>query len=266
MLQKTGSTDSWEFPWNTVTKNNRPQIVLPNQSGRNVGEISFILCCLGVFMLSSSLVLIGISTWSLIKKSFYSYLLDIRVDIPYFSIPAALILLPGFWIAMSIHNDEKRRQFTLLLLLIIFLSSGLLITGSTVGLMYSVKISPNVSQLYSSLTNEDLNKTISFTFLKYNTSENDKSTWDNMQLHLECCGISSYTDWEIVGLKIPLSCCHDKECNSTNSFSRSCLDSISRDLVWQQNILKSHCYIMIVAQIVNGIVSFGSYISGKFEK
>ncbi|CAG9860328.1 unnamed protein product [Phyllotreta striolata] len=266
MLQKTGSAESWEFPWDVKTKTNRPQTVQSNQTGRNVDEIAFILCCLGVFMLSSSIVLIGVSTWSLIKKSFYSYLLDIRVDIPYFSIPAAFILLPGFWIAIWIHNDEERRQLSHLLLSIIIISSGLIITGTSVGLLYSVRVSSNYSQLYYSLRNDDLNKTLAPKFMNYNTSEIVAKTWDRMQQNLKCCGISNSADWGVIGLGIPDSCCQEMKCTIENSYKRSCLDSISRDLVWQQNILKSHCYIMTGAQVLSGIVSTGFYISKKFSK
>ncbi|XP_056640199.1 tetraspanin-6-like [Diorhabda sublineata] len=266
MLKPTSSSDSWEFPWNGKMRKNRPLTVPPSQSGRQIGEICFMLCFLAVLMLSSSLSLIGLSIWSLVIKAVnYRYLLDIKVDIPYFSLPAAFLLLPGFWIAASSHNTRKRLISTYLLLIIITLSSILLITGSSIGLNYTVKTENGDNQIYSSLENSDLNKSVSFSFLRYNTSEDDKYAWDRMQQRLECCGISNYHDWETVGLDIPNSCCNEDECTAETSFGRSCLDSMSRDLVWHQNILKSQCYIMAVVQIGTGAVSLLVYFAGRFS-
>lgn len=79
------------------------------------------------------------------EKIQYYYLLDIRVDVPYFTIPAGVLSLPSFWIAASIHNNIERQQFLPLLILLMLATAALVLTGSRLGMVFA-KRDPKVIQ------------------------------------------------------------------------------------------------------------------------
>ncbi|XP_050498114.1 tetraspanin-6-like isoform X1 [Diabrotica virgifera virgifera] len=266
MMQPSTSTESWDFPWQNKMRKKIPKIVSPRERGRHPGEVCFLMCFLRLLMLTSSLVLIGISVWSIvIKIKHYRYLFDIRVDIPYFSLPAGILLLPGVWLASYIHSNRKRRLYILLLLGVITLTSILVIVGSTIGFLYSIEDANGEWHVTNSFDLPDLNKSVSHSFYQFNSSKNHQKAWNNMQQRLECCGISSYNDWTAIGLDIPSSCCDNLNCTSKAYFTSSCLDLLSRDLWWHENILKSQCYIMAVIEIGKGVLILGVYISDKLS-
>ncbi|XP_072393566.1 uncharacterized protein [Diabrotica undecimpunctata] len=266
MMQPSTSRESWDFPWQNKMRKKIPKVISPKEKGRHAGEVCFLMCFLRLLMLTSSLILIGISVWSIvIKTKHYRYLFDIRVDIPYFSLPAGVLLLPGFWLASYIHSNRKRRLYILLLLGIIILTSILVIVGSTIGFLYSIEDANGETHVTNSFDLPDLNKSVSHSFQQFNSSKNHQKTWNNMQQRLECCGISNYHDWSSIGLDIPSSCCDNLNCTSKAYYTSSCLDLVSRDLWWHENILKSQCYIMAVIELGKGVLILGVYIADKLS-
>ncbi|XP_023021988.1 tetraspanin-6 [Leptinotarsa decemlineata] len=260
MLKKTHSAESWEMPWNVKWKKNNTLVVPQSESGRNVNETCFLLCFISVLCLSSSMILICLSIWSLVRKFPYFYLVDIKTDVPYFTLPAGILGIPTSYIAASIHNKKNIFRLLLLLIFLITLSTILLVTGAILGFMYSLKIDLSPSILVNSIENEHLNQSVHSSFLKINASISHKNAWDKTQRQLECCGVNSYLDWSKHGMQLPNSCCSNAVCTSNNTFFKGCLDALSRDLVWHRNILKSHAYITILLQLILVVLTTLAYI------
>ncbi|CAH1159815.1 unnamed protein product [Phaedon cochleariae] len=253
-MRKSSSLDSWS----PRRKKNKPLVIPQSQCGRNVNETCWLMCFISVITLASGLILIGLSIWSIIKKLPYVQLVKIRVDIPYFTLPAGILCIPGSWIAASIHNNKNRFQFLPLMWILTIIITALLVTGSIMGIMYEK--GPN-RELSSSLGNHDLNSSVYPSFLSYNSSWYAKNSWDSTQRRFECCGVYNQSDWSKNGLKIPCSCCgNNGTCDVSNSFPEGCLDSLSRELTWDKNIMKSHCYMMSVIQIGLGIMMIAVHI------
>ncbi|KAJ8922825.1 hypothetical protein NQ315_007860 [Exocentrus adspersus] len=251
MLKKSLSSDSWVFPWLTKNKENRLTTVPQSQSGRNVTLTSFMLCFESVWLLTGGLILLGVSIWSLVRKIPYSYLIDIKVDVPYFAIPASFLCFPCFWISMSIHNKRKKYEFLHLLILLLVISMALLIAGTSLSFIYLSRISLNstASTMITTLNAQDLNISLQITFLESETNVHYATGWEKMQSQLRCCGISSYVDWGNLKRPLPDSCCKNPSCTERSVNQRGCLDCLSRDLTWHQNVLNSQCYMVLVVQV-----------------
>ncbi|KAJ8951731.1 hypothetical protein NQ318_012582, partial [Aromia moschata] len=194
------------------------------------------------------IILAGLCIWSLIRKIPYSYLVNIRVDIPYFALPAAVLCFPSSWIAMSIHNNRKKYQFLHLLIVLLLVSISLLVTGPSLGTMSKIDYS-DMTVMVSSLDVQHLNFSLQTAIENYDTIPDSSWGWNKMQTQLGCCGITSYKDWLKMKLSVPNSCCRNNICNTTNIYSRGCLESLSRDLTWHKNILSSQCYITALLQV-----------------
>ncbi|CAH1968751.1 unnamed protein product [Acanthoscelides obtectus] len=253
MLKKANSADSWVLPWYMKKRKRSIVIVESQEQDKYDKAVSFILCFASVLLLAAGITLISLSIWSLVKKIPYQYLLDIKVDTAYFMLPAGLLLLPGFWVAASIHNNSPQYKFLHLLVVLLLASSSLLIIGSYFGIMYTG--GANVT-LTSSLENQELREVLTVTLYEYKRKSLYKYAWDTIQYKMECCGIDNSTDWDI----IPDSCCLNYDCNTNITYGDGCLDTLSRDLVWHKNFLVSHCYMFSVVQLAVLIIACSVYI------
>ncbi|XP_018573344.1 tetraspanin-9-like [Anoplophora glabripennis] len=208
MLKRSLSSDSWEFPWEAKRKK-RPTIVPQSQSGRDVTFSSFLMCFVSVLLLTCGLILLGVSIWSLVRKIPYSYLIDIKVDIPYFAIPASFICFPCFWISMSIHNNKKKYEFLHLLILLLVISIALLITGCSLGFVYHSKGNVNTTAtiMMTSSNTLDLNNSLQITIRESNVNTRYAIGWEKMQAQLNCCGVMDYKDWLDMNRSISDACC-----------------------------------------------------------
>lgn len=267
MLQNEDtSCESFEFPWNIKNRKDTSVILVESQAQEQHVTVNLVICLGAVFLFGSGVLLIGVSIWSVVKKIQYYYLLDIRVDVPYFTIPAGVLCLPSFWIAASIHNNIERQQFLPLLILLMLATAALVLTGSRLGMVFA-KRDPqsNSTQFYSTIDDGVLNETLRFTIVQYKENPLYHFAWDKMQSQLKCCGILNYRDWFQSALDLPDACCLMPICNATNAFKRGCLVAMSRDLVWDQNFMTGHCYMVAVIQLNFIIIAIAIYCSKRLE-
>ncbi|KAJ8929135.1 hypothetical protein NQ314_018203 [Rhamnusium bicolor] len=103
-------------------------------------------------------------------------------------------------------TQKPRRRPLLILLLTV--SAALLVTGSSIGMLYDSRIDPNTTVMISSLNIKDLNTSLQISIFQY-TNSDYKFAWNKMQMQLNCCGIGDYRDWLNVGRPIPDSCCEN---------------------------------------------------------
>lgn len=241
-------------------RNKQRRILTPhNESGRHVGFIEFLLCFVSVLLLSSGLILIIISLWSMIRKAPYYALLNVKVDVPYFALPAGILNCLSFWVAASLHNNRQNYRFLHLLIFLLALALALFITGTSLGLMSGSSKDILVNEL-TPLTWSNFNVTLVKAFSEYSSNENVKRAWDRVYRQLQCCGLNTISDSKMV----PESCCFSKsDCNSSSYHTNGCLNAIRRDLIWQSDFLNIHCYIVI---ILDGIIIMTTGMVYYFSK
>lgn len=214
-----------------------------------------------VFILGCSLL--GVSLWSLIKKLPYYILLQIKFDITYFTFPAAALCIPIFSIFLSARWSEVRVYLIHTLLVLQVISISMLIAAPMVGFMYYSE-NGNSSRMMSSLDNKDLFSSLNLSLSKYNSSKTIQFAWNRLQNQLSCCGIRNSNDWTSFGYSIPSSCClGESKCYANLTFPEGCLECLSRDLVWQKNILVSHCYMGVTLHTVEAVIAGFTYLSAK---
>ncbi|KAG5869515.1 hypothetical protein JTB14_035112 [Gonioctena quinquepunctata] len=270
--QKDGETqtaETWQVLLNRKWKKSLPFVISQSKTGWKIDETYLLFLFVSVLILITSLILIGMSIWSLIRKIPYYYLLDIKVDLPYFTLPAGVLGILTFWVAGPgpIQKQSNSSRNLLLVIFLPILSTMTLITGSVIGLMYQAKIDNTTSRLFASMTNEYLCPSLRTSFLETNVSAAYKNAWDKTQMQLECCGISGCGDWLKIGVAIPSSCCREvTQCTPKNAFSRGCLDALSRDLVSQKHLLICHAQMTMIPQIIVVLLALTIYFLERNRK
>lgn len=236
----------------------------PNPYFRTLQTVSFVLSIL-VFILGVDLL--AVSLWSFTRKLPYYLLLEVRVDITYFTIAASALCLPIFSIHLSTRWSEVRIYLIHTVITLQVISVCILIAALNVGLMYTYKENDTLTRLTSSLDIKELNSSMHLSILRYDTSPTTKFAWNQVQQQLKCCGIKHYEDWIVSGQRVPSSCCSIETCNRSNTFSQGCLDNLSRDLVWHKNVLISHCCVGVIIHTAEAIIVAVMYLSAKeFDK
>lgn len=232
------------------------------------GTLQTISYILSVFVFIYGVKLFGISVWSLIRKIPYYILLDVKVDITYFTIPVAVLCIPVFWIFVSTKWGDDRFYLFYIVTTLQIISILLLIAAPNLGFTYTYIENGATKRFVSSLDKLDLNNSLLLSLSKYDTSKTIQFAWNHMQNQLDCCGVNNADDWMISGHGISSSCCqNDNFCYKNNTFSQGCLDALCRDLFWHKSILISQCYAGIIVHSTAVIIAGVTYLSAKqFQK
>lgn len=235
--------------WRKLIRKHRQILVPQSNSGRHIDFIEFMLCFMSVLLLTCGLILIGISLWSIIRKYPYYILLNIKVDVPYFALPAGILCCSSYWIATSLHSNRENYRFLHLLILLLCVSLLLLITGIGMGMM-SVSPRDTLGSELKYLEWVNFNITLQNALTKYKSDPIYKTAWNRVHHQLRCCGLNTVKDWKNLGEPIPISCCPNekKTCSLQNIYFKGCLNLIKHDLIWQKNFLVIHCYTIGIFQ------------------
>lgn len=257
----------FKMSWMRSVKKRRKILVPQSDSGRHVDFAGFMLCFMSVLLLSCGLILIGISLWSIIRKTPYYVLLNVKLDVPYFALPAGILSCSSFWIAAALHNNRENYRFLHLLILLLTVSLVLITTGACMG-MLNGSSRDSLGSEFHSLNWADFNETLQHAFSKYNSDKSYALAWDKVHTQLECCGLNSTSDWKISDQALPSSCCFDqKNCFMGNTYRRGCLSLIKRDLLWQKHFLVIHCYIVGTLEgimvVLTGTLYYWSKVSSR---
>lgn len=241
----------------------RRKILVPNsESGRQVDLAGFMLCFISVILLSSGLILMGISIWTVRRKEPYYILLNVKVDVPYFTIPAGVVSCSSFWIAASLHNNRENYRFIYLLISLLTISLVLIIAGVSMGMMKE-SVKDSLGFELTPVNWRNLNHTLENTLKKYHYHTSYRSAWDRIQSQLKCCGLNTPDNWKKYG-KLPNSCCdNQKMCSFEKSFSKGCLNLIQRDLLNQKHFLAVYCYFVATLEGIIVIATANIYYWNK---
>lgn len=158
--------------------------------------------------------LIVISTWSIIYKLNYSYLVDCSNEIAYLAIPSGLFCFPCFWIVLSVHNDEKRHKFLPLVLILLTFALILIISATYIGFTHKLRVKVDGNGRGMASIETDFDKKMFEAMKIYEKNQDYEKVWNAIQNELGCCGVYNYTDWLQIDHKIPRVCCKMK--NGTN--------------------------------------------------
>lgn len=250
----------------SIMRKKRKKIAGKKDKGppRPSDDVCIPYCLTGIFVLFIAIALIVISIWSFLRKFPYYMLLEVRVDLPYFILPAGILSLPCFWITYLMKkNFIYRQRLVHLLVTLQLITVSLLITGVSIGMVYVSKLDQGKGNLTTSLQLEEINASLQASLLESQTDSSLRDAWDKTQIQLKCCGIISYHDWIKLENTIPNSCCSVPECTSDNVYIGGCLDSLSVDLQWQSNFTSSHCFMGSVIHIVSALCAIAIYMAHK---
>lgn len=237
-------------------KKHRKILVPQSSSGRHVDFTGFTLCFMSVLLLSFGLLLICISIWCIVRKAAYYVLLNVKLDVPYFTLPAGILSCSSFWIAASLHNNREKYRFLYLLIFLLTISLILIASGVSMGMMKG----SHASEL-TPVSWEDFNRTLQEAFSKYNSDKFIEAAWDKTQSQLQCCGLNSRNDYRD---RLPDSCCNQQmTCLGQNVFPNGCSRLIKKDLLCQKKFLQIHCYIVGIIEGVILIVTANAYYFNK---
>lgn len=232
-----------------------------------LGTFQTVFYILAVCDLILGVDLIVVSLWSLMRKLPYYILLEVRVDILYFTIPVAVLCLPIFLILLSARRSEVRLHLIVTLIALQLLSISTLIAAPHFGFMYTYKEDDTAARFTSSLDIKDLNSSLQHSFSKYDSANAVQFAWKRMQHQLCCCGITNSDDWAVSGKVMPGSCCQNGNCLKNKIFTQGCLASLCRDLAWQRNVLSSHCHAGVIVHATEAIIAGVTYLSAnQFKK
>ncbi|XP_072112680.1 tetraspanin 36 isoform X1 [Mobula birostris] len=110
---------------------------------------------------------------------------------------------------------------------------------------------------------ESVQKSMSFTFGKYNGKNIESGTVDTLQMQMHCCGVWNYTYWEHTAWfkknnTVPLSCCKTGFSNCTGSLSDlELLNTAGCESKLEQGLESILSYAVLIVLIFAIIQFFG---------
>ncbi|XP_062608668.1 CD82 antigen-like [Saccostrea cucullata] len=161
-----------------------------------------------IFWLSGA-ALLGLGIWFKVDKNVNSYfdVVDVDTEDPYFDYAVyvligfgAFIFLVGFCGCCGAIRESKCLLGFYVFFLILIIGGE--VAAGALGFIYKDKVETKVNDLLME------------TMAKYRISKNIRTSWDFVQIELDCCGSNSYEDWDkfnitynAVRKDFPASCC-----------------------------------------------------------
>ena len=210
---------------------------------RKTGVIKLLIIVPNVLGVILGLVMFGISAYTLVPLGIETYPLtgkfekELRFSAIGFLIAGIFLSVVSFLAVYATFKNNRTMLMVYAILISIILTVEL---ATVIGLL--VMENQKKGQLQSHWIDE-MNEHKRSNYAQKNSSYN---TFDKVQSHLKCCGITSPDEWKnntIEGFKIPISlnlppsCCKEKECNQdceesgcskTLYYEEPCLDKIWR--------------------------------------
>uniref|UniRef100_A0A023FAZ5 Tetraspanin n=1 Tax=Triatoma infestans TaxID=30076 RepID=A0A023FAZ5_TRIIF len=196
------------------------------------------------------LTVFGLGIWTVMDKSFINELLgtNLFMGAVYIIIATgAIVSLIAFFGCLGAIKEIKCMLLTYALFLFIVLV--VMLVGGILGYVFRGKVRHSMEQeMYSSIK-------------LYNEKKAFRRAWDDTQDNLQCCGVTSYTDWRG---NIPDSCCRELngkklQCKtfqtSLNIYTDGCLN------VTEKYVKEHASLIGASAIIVSGLMVFGLIFS-----
>jgi CD63 antigen len=119
-------------------------------------------------------------------------------------------------------------------------------------------------------TDEFINKALTDTMKRYNTTNNTEITmlWDRVQNNFNCCGVNNYTDWQNENStthgEIPISCCSfvsgstgtvTCNANTTGLHREGCLDAFGDYIEGHATSIESVGLTLAIIQLLGIVLS-----------
>uniref|UniRef100_A0A0A9VZB5 Tetraspanin n=2 Tax=Lygus hesperus TaxID=30085 RepID=A0A0A9VZB5_LYGHE len=196
------------------------------------------------------LTVFGLGIWTVMDKSFINELLGTNLymgAVYILIVSGAIVSLIAFFGCIGAIKEIKCMLLTYALFLFIVLV--VMLVGGILGYVFREKVRHTMEvEMYS-------------TIKQYNEKRSIRRAWDDTQDNLQCCGVSSYTDWRG---NIPDSCCREangKKLNcktfptALNIYSNGCLNITEK-------YVKEHASIIGASAVtVSGLMVLGLIFS-----